>query len=124
MDDVNPLEYSAELEFGLDMPDGQSGLRHRSTSQQQPRQQMMAHPLAQYSASAPTSNYPHAIEGELIGHITPPPPYDAVVPQGGLENPGAYGSEYQHVYPKLEEDLFRQQSMPKGSSTPLLDGRQ
>ena len=106
------LDDSEEFEFNLDQTDVQTGLRHRSTSQREPRTQM-THPLAQYSTSAPIRPPLEEMEGELSGHRTPPPAYDVVVTE----------SEYQYMYPKLEEELYQQKGVPKSSSTPLLYGQ-
>lgn len=114
LDDLDPLTDSFELEFGMDTTDGQKGLRHRS----RPARQQMPHPLAQYSASAPMTGYTPLPQDD-IGRRSPPPSYDVAVVQG---TPDTYGTS--HLYPGLSEDPYSQQTVPRSSSTPSVDGRQ
>ena len=116
MEDLNPLEDSTELEFGLNP---RTISRHHSASHADPtpQRETRPHPPAQYSASAPTAGYgaysssqgqPHQ-EG---GRRTPPPPYEAVVSSPGETDciqAGSYGFEY----PAKLDGVVRQRGIPR-----------
>ena len=132
-DDLDPLNDSADYEFGSDSVETRtSELRRRSATSHTPSQRVSTrpHPLVEYSVSAPITSYGHIYpsldqgrgeEGErdMGGHRTPPPPYETVV--SPEMHGGGGGIDYR---PKIEDELFQRKGIPQSSSTPLFHSDQ